>query len=323
VTRSRAWGLAAAATLAACAAPEPPRSARVVGASPAGAGVTTALAEVEVRFDAPVEPAGIADGARIVVAPAEAVRDAVLAVDSEAGAAALASAVPAGAALEDGGARAVLRLRAPLRPFTPYAVVVSSRLTAVGGGAVLDPEGRRRPFTSPFETGAPAGPPPRPVLAEVRADAATPEAGGEYVELENRGAGPLWLAGHRLVKRTPAGALQGCALAAAPDDVLAAGARALIVGGAYDGRYALPAEAAIVACGATALAGGLANDRAPELALEDALGSVVATFGAAGAPSCPAAIERIDLDGPDAPENLACASGEGTPGACNSVSGCW
>ncbi len=314
---------AALAALAGCAAPEPARTVRIVAVSPAGDGVTTELAEAEVRFDAPVDPAGIVDGARIVVAPAEALRDAVLAVESDAGAAALDSAVPAAAALEDGGLRAVLRLRASLRPYARYAVVISSRLAAAGGGAVLDPDGRRTPFTSPFETGAAAGPPPRPVLAEVRADAATPEAGGEYVELENRGAGPLWLAGHRLLKRTPTGALQGCAVAAGADDTLAPGARALIVGGAYDGRYALPPGTRVVTCGATALAGGLANDRAPELALEDALGTVVATLGAAGAPICPAAIERIDGDGPDAPDNLACAIGEGTPGTCNSVSLCW
>lgn len=305
----------AALVLAACGLPDPPPLARVEGASPAGAGVPPDLAEASVRFSAPIEAAGVEDGARLVLAPAAALRDAIAAVESDAGAAALATAVPADVSLEDGGRRAALRPRAALRSRTPYALVLSSRLRAVGGGAVLDPEGRRRTFVAPFETGAPPGPPPRPVLTEVRADAETPEAGGEYVELANRGAGPLELAGLRLAKRTTTGALTGCELSAASDAALPPGALALVVGGAYDGRYSMPAGVLVVGCGAAALLGGLANDRAPELVLLDGTGAAIATFGAGGAaPLCPAAIERLDPDGPDDAENLACADGEGTPG---------
>jgi hypothetical protein len=87
---------------------------------------------------------------------------------------------------------------------------------------------------------------------------------------------------------------------------------ALVAGGAWDGRYALPAEVQVLACGAAALLGGIANDRAPALLLADPGGTVLATLGEGGAPICPAALERIDPAGPDAPENLACT--DGTPG---------
>jgi hypothetical protein len=79
-------------------------------------------------------------------------------------------------------------------------------------------------------------------------------------------------------------------------------------GGAWDGRYELPAGVPVLACGATALLGGIANDRAPELLLADPTGAVVATFGAGGGPIC-VAVEKIDPRGPDDPANLACTSG--------------
>ena len=307
--------LALALAVAACGLPEPQPVARVEGASPSGAGVPTELAEAFVRFSAPVEPAGLEDGARLVLAPAAALREAIAAVESDVGAAGLAAAVPAEIALEEGGRRAALRPRAPLRAQTPYALVLSSRLRAAGGGAVLDPDGRRRTFVAPFETGAAPGPPPRPVITEVRAHAASPEAGGEYVELANRGTGAFALAGLRLAKRTTTGALSGCDLAVASDAEVPPGELALVVGGAYDGRYAVPPGVPVVRCGAAALLGGLANDRAPELVLLDATGVTLASFGAGGvAPICPAAIERIDPEGPDVGENLRCADGEGTPG---------
>jgi hypothetical protein len=94
--------------------------------------------------------------------------------------------------------------------------------------------------------------------------------------------------------------------------VLAPGAVALVAGGAYDGRYALPPGVRVVTCGSTALAGGIANDRAPDLMLADPGGHVLATFGASGGPVCPAAAEKIDPAGPDEPANLACT--EGSPG---------
>ncbi|HSN92940.1 MAG TPA: lamin tail domain-containing protein, partial [Anaeromyxobacteraceae bacterium] len=87
---------------------------------------------------------------------------------------------------------------------------------------------------------------------------------------------------------------------------------ALVAGGAWDGRYAVPSDVPVLSCGATALLGGIANDRAPDLLLADPGGTVRATLGAAGAPVCAAALERLDPAGPDAPENLACTAG--TPG---------
>jgi hypothetical protein len=305
---------AAAAVLAAALAcgPRPPEPLpRIVSAAPAGDGVATTAA-AEIRFEVPVDGAPLADGRELVLATAEGLRAAIAAVESDAGAAGLAGAVAADVTLEDGGARVVLRPRAALRGWTPYALVLSSRVRAADGRPMLDPEGRRRTFVASFATGAPDGPPPTPAITEVLADAATPEAGGEYVEVANLGAAPLDLGGWRLAKRTASGALASCEIVPPAGAVVAPRGAALVVGGAYDGRYAVPAGVPIMTCGATALAGGLANDRAPELLLADPGGHVLATFGAAGGPFCPGAAEKLDAGGADVAANIACT--EGSPG---------
>jgi hypothetical protein len=308
--------LAAVAASGGCGLPEPAEAVRVVSVLPEGEEVPAALERAEVRFSGAVAPDGVLDGARIVLVPDERVRDALEAVESDAGAAALDGAVPAAVALEDGGRAAVLRPAAALRGRTVHAVVVSSRLRAAAGGAVLDPEGRRRPVVARFTTGAPPGPPPRPVLTEVRADAETPEAGGEWIEIANLGEGALDLAGFRLAKRSASGAVSSCALAPEEGRAVPPGGVALAVGGAYDGRYALPAGVALARCGSSGLLGGIANDRPPDLALLDPSGAAASTLGAGGvAPECPGAVvARVDPDGPDAAWNLACGDAEGTPG---------
>jgi hypothetical protein len=301
-----ALGLAAAA----CGLAEPSPLARVAGVEPTGVGVPPELDAVSLAFTDPVAEDGLVDGRRLVLVPSGALRQALAAVESEEGAVALAPAVPVAAALETGGTRVSLRLAAPLHARTRYAIVLSSLAVAADGRPVLDAEGRRRPTVAEFETGAAAGPPPRPVINEVRADAATPEAGGEYAEIANRGSGSLDLYGHRLAKRTAAGGLYSCALTEA---VVPPAGIALVVGGAYDGRYGLPAGTVLVTCGSAALLGGLANDRAPEILLLDQVGEPIATFGAGGVgPVCPAAAMRVDADGPDEAENLKC--GTGSPG---------
>ncbi len=160
---------------------------------------------------------------------------------------------------------------------------------------------------------------PRPVLTEVLADAATPEAGGEYAEVANIGTADADLAGHALAKRTASGSFVRCTLEPLGGSI-PPGGHALVVGGAYDGRYPLPVAAALYRCGASALLGGLANDRAPALQLEAPGGEVLSSFGMA-APSlrCTArSVERIHPAGPDATTNYACArSAPGTPAACN------
>jgi hypothetical protein len=312
VTRAAGFSAAALAAALACGLPVPAPLPRIVGASPEGEGVST-LAAAEVRFDAPVDPDGLLDGSRLVLAGSDALRAAIAAVESDGGAAGLAGAVAVEATLADGGMRVVLRPTAPLRGHSAYAIVLSSRIRAADGRPVLDPEGRRGTYVASFGTGAPEGPPPAPALTEVLADAATPEAGGEYVEVANLGEAPLDLAGWRLAKRTATGTLTSCAIAVPPGVApLGPGAVALLAGGAWDGRYALPPGVPVLACGSTALLGGIANDRPPELLLADPGGTARATLGAAGAPLCPAALERRDPAGPDAPDNLACT--EGTPG---------
>lgn len=314
MSRRAAAALAAMVVLGTgCELPDAAPHTRVIGAEPDGSVVAPELPSAAFAFSAPVSAEGLRDGRRLLLVPADALRAALDAVESDEGAAALTQAVPASVALEAGGARAVLRPAVPLRAHTAYALVLSSRVRDAEGRPVLDAEGRRRPSVATFETGAAAGPPPAPAITEVRADAATPEAGGEYVELANLGEGALDLYGHRLAKRTSTGGLSSCALPG--DAVLAPGAVALIVGGAYDGRYALAPGVALLACGGSALLGGLANDRPPEVLLLAPDGAVAATFGQGGiAPLCPAAAVRLDPAAPDEASNLACAEGEGTPG---------
>lgn len=299
--RRRTFALLAAA--AACGMPPVPAPApRVLRVEPAGADVPVSLAKVEVVFSAPVSPEGLEDGRQLVVVPATAERAALAAVESDEGAAGLAGAVPGRIVLEDGGRRAVLHLAAQLHALVPYAVVVGARVEGADGRAVLDAAGRRKPTVARFETGAAGGLPARPVIAELRTDAETPEAGGEYLVLQNRGAGPLDLFGHRLEKRSASGAVTDCALG---EGQVAPGDLALVAGGGYDGRYLLPAGTIVVACGATSLLGGLANDRFPALRLLDPKGAVLSSAGAGGGPVCGVAL-RSDLDGPDEPWNWEC-----------------
>jgi hypothetical protein len=268
---------------------------------------------IEVRFTGPVGEAGIVDGSRVVVAPAAALPAALDAAESDAGAARLAIAVAAEAALEDGGRRAVLRPSAPLRGRTRFVVVVASRLADAEGRPVLDAEGRRRASVFAFQTAAPPGPPPRPLLTEMLCDAEAPEAGGEYAEVANLGEGALDLGGWRLAKRTASGGTASCLLDAPLEAAVPPGAVALVAGAAWDDRYATPPDVPVLRCGTAALLGGLANDHPPELALVDPDGAVVSTLGAGGiAPLCPEAAAKIDPEGEDAPWNLACA--EATPG---------
>jgi hypothetical protein len=160
---------------------------------------------------------------------------------------------------------------------------------------------------------------PRVVVTEVLADAVSPQAGGEYVELANLGSGDADLTGWRLAKRSASGAVSRCTLEPRGGP-LPAGAHGLVVGGSWDGRYAVPAGVPLFRCGSTSLAGGLADDRAPAVALESAAGAFVSGFGWAepGVRCTGRSVERVQPGGADAPANLACAkSAPGTPGACN------
>jgi len=306
--------LLAAVALPGCGPQAPEPHTRIAGWSPSGTGVArSALATVD--FTGPIAVEGLAEG--LLVALARAADARAVARLLEAGEPAGPLALSCDAALTEGGRRIELRPLAPLAGAAAYALVVAPTLRDVEGRAVLDPDGHRRTFVATFSTVA--GPPPHPVLTEVRAVAATPQAGGEYVELLNLGEEPLDLSGWRLEKRTSAGSLAGCTVAAVAA-TLPPGAFGLIVGGAWDGRYPAPADTVRVTCGVSTLAGGLADDRPPEVRLLDPSGALLATFGQGGAgPRCPAAVERIEALATDEPANLACAVDEGTPGWCNSV----
>jgi hypothetical protein len=315
----RPWILAAAV---ACGVPVPEPHVRIVGAGPGGEAVPPE-ATFSVTFSGPVDPAAAIDGRRIAMGRAEDLRALVEALESEDGVDPAVPAIPAGLSLREGGTRVDLAPVGPLAPGSAHVLVVSSRLRSADGRAVLDPEGRRSPFVHAFGTGAPAGPPAVPVLTEVRIDAETPEAGGEYAEIVNVGEGRMDLRGHRLAKRTASGALTACVLSLVAGAPAQTGGYALAVGGAWDGRHDLPGETALYACGAGALLGGIANDRPAELLLLSPWEEPLSTIGAGGvAPVC-ATLERIYPLGADEPWNLECAEVDGTPGACNSVTPWW
>ena len=125
------------------------------------------------------------------------------------------------------------------------------------------------------------------------------------MEIANLGSGAADLTGWKLAKRSASGAVTRCTLAPAAG-VLPAGAHGLVVGGGWDGRYALPAEAPLFHCGATSLAGGLADERAPPVALESPTGAVVSGFGwSAPSVRCTGrSTERIHPGGEDATAEL-------------------
>jgi len=301
-----------ALALAACSPAEPPLPAphvRVLEMSPAGDAVPVDAA-FTVTFSGAVDPGEAIGGARVVMTPQVDRAAALDAVESDEGAAGLAGAVAVDAALEDGGRRLVLTPRSPLRGHYRYALVVAARLLDAGGRPVLDADGRRRTSILELMTAAPPGPPPLPVIAEVRVHAATPEAGGEYVEVMNLGEGPLDLVNYRLVKRTSSGSTSSCVLDPAPADVIAPGEVALLAGGSWDDRYQVPRGVPVIRCGTSALLGGLSDDHPPELLLLDPDGAAVSTFGASGTtPTCDAAAVRLDPAGPDAWWNLDCDAG--------------
>jgi len=309
--RSSLVGLAALA-LAACGPGDPslPQPhVRVLEMSPTGDAVPVDAA-FTVSFSGAVDPGETLTGGRVVLAPQVGRAAALEAVESEDGAAGLDGAVAVDAALEDGGRRLVLRPREALRGHYRYSLVVAARLLDASGRPVLDAGGRRRASLLDVMTGAPPGPPPLPAIVEVRVHAATPEAGGEYVEVLNLGEGPLDLVSYRLVKRTSSGATSSCLLDPAPSDAIGPGEVALVAGGAWDGRYPVPRGVPVLRCGSSALLGGLSDDHPPELTLLAPEGAAVSTFGAGGtAPICDEVAVRLDPGGPDAWWNLDCDIG--------------
>lgn len=160
-----------------------------------------------------------------------------------------------------------------------------------------------------------APPHPRPVVTEVLAAAASPESGGEFIEIANLGSGGVDLVGWTLAKTSRAGTVRSCALEALRGGPLEAGAVALAVGGAWDDRYPLPAGVPLYQCGGGALLGGLSDSEAPSLSLEDPEGHAVSTLGAAGGALCDKgqSLARRDPSSPDEAAQLACDVP--TPGA--------
>jgi hypothetical protein len=280
------------AILAACAIgcglPDPGSMVRVVDGAPAGAGVDRAV-EPSIRFSGAVAPEGLVDGRRFLLVRQGELRAALAAAESEEGAAPSVPRVAGSVELREGSTRLVFRPNALLAPGVQWALILSSRALAPDGRHVLDADGRLKPTVLGFATAA--LPPPGVLFTELRADAETPEAGGEYAEILNLGPGPLDLAGWRLEKRSASGSWSGCTVGEWAGAPTAVGGVALLVGEGWDGRYGLPPGTALFPCGAGALAGGIANDRTPVLRLVDREGALAASLDATGTPLCAGALE--------------------------------
>ena len=237
---------------------------------------------VEFTASEPLAPEGVLDGRRIALCRADDAAEVKRLASSDAGLALGAPVLSVSVALEDGGRKAVLVPAAPLVAGARYAGVLGPGIRAVDGRPLLDGDGKQRAIVVEFEVG-PGGEPVRAALTEVLADAAAPEAGGEFVEVVNLG-GSIDLAGFRLAKRGTTGAFTRCTIGSRTGGPVAPGRPALVAGGAYDGRYPLPAGTPVYQCGASALLGGLANDRAPAIQLEDPAGGVVSAASASAPP---------------------------------------
>lgn len=298
------------AAVLSCGLPGAEPMVRVVEATPSGSGVAGGV-EPTLRFSGPVESDGLLDGRRFALVQASDLRAALDALESvEAGEGV--PQPPGTVLLEDGATLLRFRPSGPLPPGSAWALLLSSRARSADGRYVLDVEGRMRPTVVEFSVAA--LPPPAVLLTEVLADAATPEAGGEYAEVLNLGPGPLDLAGWRFEKRTTAGTWSGCSIGEGAGGPVAVGAVALVVGGSWDGRYPLPGVTATYPCGATSLAGGIANDRQPVLRLLDPGGSPAALLDSTDAPACGGALEADPLtDGSGAAACCRCT--EGSPGS--------
>lgn len=306
---SRALILAIAA--AGCALPDAGPMVRVIEGLPSGSAVETGTI-ASLRFTGAVSPEGLVDGRRALLAREVDLREALAAAESEQGADAATPRVACAIALEEGSTRLVLRPGAPLAAGEAWALVLSSRARSGDGRAVLDADGRLRPTVIRFSTASP--PPPAVLLTEVLADASTPEAGGEYVEVTNLGPGPLDLAGWRLEKRSATGSWSGCAIGPGTGGPAAEAAAALIVGGSWDGRYPLPPGVALFPCGATALAGGIANDRPPALRLLDRSGAPAASLDATALEPCAGALEAAIASTEAGGAGGCCTCTDGGPG---------
>lgn len=311
---TRRGALAAVVLAAACGLPEPSPRVRVVAVEPEGPGIDPG-ATVSIAFSGPVAPAGLLDGRRALLAREADLRAALAAAESEAGAGEEVPRVPCVPSLDEGATRFRLRPVEPLRDGERFVIVLSSRVVDADGRGVLDADGAPAPTVGRFETRW--APPPAVLLTELRADAATPEAGGEYAEVLNLGPGPLDLAGWRFEKRLATGAWSGCAIGEAIGEGAGAPAPAgravLVAGGSWDGRYALPEGTPVFPCGATALAGGIANDRPPVVRLLDRSGAVAAILDASAVPLCAATLVAEAVD-PAAATATCCACTEGSPG---------
>jgi len=292
--------------------PEPPT--RVEAVLPEGTVAPGGL-EVEVRFSAPVQPGGLADGRRVALCRAADASAIAAEASGEGGLGEGAAALPAQVELTEGGRRLLLRPARPLWPMARWALVLGKGIRDAEGRPVVDPAGRQRAVIHLFETGdLPPGALPLLSLTEALAHAAAPGAGGEFAEVANLGSAPADLAGFRLAKRTASGAEQRCVVEPLHGQVIRPGGRGLLVGGAWDGRYPLPGEVPLYRCGGSALLGGLADDRPVALRLESPGGAPLSGLGwEAEAPRCAAgSVHRLDAAGPDAPDNLAC--GAASPG---------
>ena len=231
------------AALPGCGPPAPEPHTRIAGWTPSGPGADREPL-VTVDFTAPIAADGLAEGRLVALTRAADARAVARAL--EAGQPPGPPALAADVALTGDGRRIELRPRARLSGGTAYAVVVAPTLRDAEGRPVLDPEGHRRTFVGTFITVP--GPPPRPVLTEARATRRPRRRAASTSSCSTSAREPLDLAGWRLEKRT-ARARWPAARWRPPPSALAPGAFGLLTGGAWDGRYPVPAGTVRFTCG--------------------------------------------------------------------------
>ena len=165
-----------------------------------------------------------------------------------------------------------------------------------------------------------AGPPPAPsvdvIITEVMANPVDEDT-GEFVELYNRGAIPVDLAGLLLSDGDTEEPLQPFASGAT---TLAPGAWAVVLDAEYAGDYELPAAALLLTTDDTSIGSGLATNDPITLRAPDAT-RPIATFAFPFNPGNGVSAERIDRVAADLASNWVASPCGASPGAANCASG--
>jgi len=164
------------------------------------------------------------------------------------------------------------------------------------------------------------GPPPAPsvdlVITEVMANPVDEDT-GEFVELYNRGAAAVELAGLLLSDGDTEEPLEAFA---GGSTTLQPGAWAVVLDREYAGEYDLPGAAVLMTTDDTSVGSGLATNDPLTLRSPDGA-QPIATFAFPFNPGNGLSAERIDINAADLAHNWATSPCGASPGAANCISG--